>query len=67
MRLDSVREYERRIKSIIITEDEIYKNLSPERVTTKTAMQAKLRQLIDTVKKREERDNISAAMFRAEV
>lgn len=50
----------------VITEDEIYNNLSPERVTTKTAMQAKLRQLIDTVKKREERDNISAAMFRAE-
>lgn len=50
----------------VITEEEIYKNLSPNRVTTKSAMQAKLRGLIDTVKKREERDNISAVMFRAE-
>lgn len=50
----------------VVTENELLKELSPERVTTKTAMQAKLRQIIDTVKEREERDNISAAMFRAE-
>ena len=51
----------------LITDKEIYDNLSPRIVTTKSSMQAKLRALIDTVKNRGERDNISALMFRAEL
>lgn len=50
-----------------ITDKEIYDALSPRIVTTKTAMQAKMRELIETVKERVERDNISAVMFRAEL
>ena len=50
----------------VLTEKEILKELSPSKVRTKKVMQTKLRQLIDTVKKRDERDNISAAIFRAE-
>ncbi|MBQ8350087.1 MAG: serine/threonine-protein phosphatase [Ruminococcus sp.] len=50
----------------VINEQEILHVLSPERITTKSSMQAKIRELIETVKARNERDNISAAMFRAE-
>lgn len=50
----------------VINEQEILMGLSPDRITTKSAMQAKIRELIETVKKRNERDNISAAIFRAE-
>ncbi|MBR3759632.1 MAG: serine/threonine-protein phosphatase [Ruminococcus sp.] len=50
----------------VITEDEIFSGLSPERITTKSSMQARLRGLIETVKSRKESDNISAVMFRAE-
>lgn len=51
----------------VISEDEIYENLSPNAVTTKSSMQAKMRVLIELVKLRNEKDNISAAMFRAEL
>ncbi|MBQ8181214.1 MAG: serine/threonine-protein phosphatase [Ruminococcus sp.] len=50
----------------VITEDEIFDGLSPKRITTKSSMQARLRELIETVKSRKETDNISAVMFRAE-
>lgn len=50
----------------VITEDEIFRGLSPDRITTKSSMQAKLRELIETVKNRKEPDNISVVMFRAE-
>lgn len=50
----------------VLTEDEIRENLSPRLVTTRTAMKIKMRSLIETVKERGEKDNISAAMFRAE-
>jgi len=50
----------------VINEQEILTGLSPERITTKSSMQAKIRELIETVKERNERDNISAAIFRAE-
>lgn len=50
----------------VLSEEEIFGGLSPERITTKSSMQAKLRELIETVKSRKESDNISAAMFRAE-
>lgn len=50
----------------VLTDEEILENLSPRIVTTKTAMKIKMRSLIETVKERGEKDNISAAMFRAE-
>ena len=50
----------------VLTEKELFEELSPEAVSSKADMQKKLRQLIDTVKTREESDNITAAMFRAE-
>ena len=50
----------------VLTEEEIRDNLSPRLVTTRTAMKIKMRSLIETVKERGEKDNISAAMFRAE-
>lgn len=50
----------------VITEDEIFDGLSPKLITTKSSMQARMRELIETVKNRKESDNISAVMFRAE-
>ena len=50
----------------VLTEKELFEELSPQIVSSKKDMQKKLRQLIDTVKTREENDNITAAMFRAE-
>lgn len=50
----------------VITEEEIFDGLSPKRITTKSSMQARIRELIETVKNRKESDNISAVMFRAE-
>lgn len=50
----------------VLTEKELFEELSPQTVSSKKDMQKKLRQLIDTVKTREENDNITAAMFRAE-
>lgn len=51
----------------VLTEKELFEELSPKKLTTKSAMQAKLRELIDTVKSRNERDNITAVMFRPEL
>lgn len=50
----------------VVTDKEIFDALSPKRITTKSSMQARLRELIETVKSRKEPDNISAVMFRAE-
>lgn len=50
----------------VLSDAEILENLSPRLVTTKTAMKIKMRSLIETVKERGEKDNISAVMFRAE-
>ena len=50
----------------VLEPKEIYDALSPKKVTTKQDMERSLRDLIDTVKKRSERDNITAALFRAE-
>ena len=51
----------------LVSDKEIFEGLSPRIVTTKTSMQARLRELIDCVKSRGERDNISALGFRAEL
>lgn len=51
----------------VLTEKELFEGLSPKKLTTKSAMQAKLRELIETVKSRNERDNITAVMFRPEL
>ncbi|MBQ9898736.1 MAG: serine/threonine-protein phosphatase [Ruminococcus sp.] len=51
----------------VVSEEEIFEALSPRFVTTRSTMQAKMRGLIDTVKERGERDNISALMFRPEM
>lgn len=50
----------------VLEPKEIFDELSPKNVVTKKAMEKSLRRLIDTVKERSERDNITAAMFRAE-
>ena len=50
----------------VLEPKEIYEALSPAKVTTKQDMERSLRDLIDTVKDRSERDNITAALFRAE-
>ena len=50
----------------VLAPKEIYHELTPEKVSTKKAMEKSLRRLIETVKERNERDNITAAMFRAE-
>ena len=51
----------------VITEKEIVDALSPDKITTRSSMKSKIRQLIETVKDRKEKDNITAAMFRAEL
>jgi len=51
----------------VLTEKELFEELSPKKLTTKADMQKQLRQLIDTVKDREETDNITAALFRPEL
>lgn len=50
----------------VLEPKEIYDELSPKRVKTKQEMERSLRDLIELVKTRSERDNITAAMFRAE-
>ncbi len=50
----------------VITPKEIFEGLHPDITPTKTDMKVHLRELIETVKLREERDNITAVMFRAE-
>ncbi|MBR6241968.1 MAG: serine/threonine-protein phosphatase [Ruminococcus sp.] len=49
-----------------VSEKELFDNLSPNIVTTRTAMTKKMADLIETIKERGERDNITAAMFRAD-
>ena len=51
----------------VLTEKELFEELSPKKLTTKADMQKQLRQLIDTVKDRDETDNITAALFRPEL
>lgn len=51
----------------VISDQEIFDNLSPRIITTRSSMKAKMRELIELVKQRNERDNISAVMFRAEL
>ena len=51
----------------VVTEEEIFDILSPEHITTRSSMQAKLRELIELVKLRDEKDNITGALFRAEI
>ncbi|EWM52904.1 PP2C family protein-serine/threonine phosphatase [Ruminococcus flavefaciens] len=51
----------------VLTEKELYEELSAEKTKNKAAMQKQLRQLIETVKSRNENDNITAAVFRAEM
>lgn len=50
----------------VVTEEEILANLAPRVVTARTSMHAKIREVIELVKKRQEKDNITAALFRAE-
>jgi serine/threonine protein phosphatase PrpC len=50
----------------VLEPKEIYDELSPKRVKAKQEMERSLRDLIELVKTRSERDNITAAMFRAE-
>ena len=49
----------------VLTEKELFEELSPNNIPTKESMQKKMRELIETVKHREERDNITVAIFRA--
>ena len=49
----------------VLTEKELYEELSGDNTATKEAMQKKMRELIEKVKQREERDNITVALFRA--
>lgn len=49
----------------VLTEKELFEELSPNNIPTKESMQKKIRELIETVKHREERDNITVAIFRA--
>ena len=51
----------------VLTEKELYEELSAEKTKNKAAMQKQLRQLIEIVKSRNENDNITAAVFRAEM
>ena len=48
-----------------ITEDEIYAELMPRLLTDKKAMNNKCLNLIERVKKRNEKDNISVILIRA--
>ena len=51
----------------VLTEKELFEELSAEKTATKKHMQSKMRELIETVKNREESDNITVALFRAEL
>lgn len=48
----------------VLTETEIYQNLNIEALTDQSAMEYKSRQLIDLVKSRNERDNITVGMIK---
>lgn len=49
-----------------ITEAEMYESLNPNNLTNKTAMHSKVKYLIEQVKSRNERDNISVVLIKAE-
>ncbi len=49
-----------------ITEDEMYRELMPQLLTDKRAMHDRCLNLIERIKKRNERDNISVLLIRAE-
>lgn len=49
-----------------VTEEEIYESLNPVNLISKDAMQNNVRYLIEQDKKRQERDNISAILIKAE-
>ena len=49
-----------------VTEDELKKFLAPENTPDRRAMRDRIRRVIDLVKGREEKDNISAVLIRAE-
>ena len=51
----------------VLTEKELFEELSPEKTPDRSAMKSQLRRLIETVKSRNENDNITAALFRAEL
>ena len=51
----------------VLTEKELFEELSADKTASKKHMQSKMRELIETVKKREENDNITVALFRAEL
>lgn len=51
----------------VLTEKELFEGLSPKKTGSKENMQRQLRELIDTVKDRDETDNITAALFRPEL
>ncbi len=51
----------------VLTEKELFEELSAKNTSTKKNMQSKMRELIETVKNREESDNITVALFRAEL
>ena len=50
----------------VISPKEIFEGLNPDVTASKNDMKVKLRELIETVKSRNERDNITAVLFRAE-
>ena len=49
-----------------VTNEEILDILSPQQVTTRSSIEARLREMIELVKIRNEKDNISGAVLRAE-
>ena len=51
----------------VLTEKELFEGLSPKKTGSKENMQRQLRELIDTVKDRDETDNITASLFRPEL
>ncbi|MBR6395251.1 MAG: serine/threonine-protein phosphatase [Ruminococcus sp.] len=50
----------------VLTDDDIYEDLAPDIASNRITMMAKMRKLIELVKIRKEKDNISVVMFRAE-
>ena len=48
----------------VLTEKELFEGFSADNTSTKKNIQKKMRELIETVKKREERDNITVAVLR---
>ena len=51
----------------VLTEKELFDELSADNTSTKKQMHSKMRELIEIDKNREENDNITVALFRAEL